>query len=48
MVHVVRLFELQREFLRQAIKMNKPTDDQQLAELVKPQSNEIETIIGKE
>lgn len=45
-VHVTRLFNAQREFLRQALQMKKPTNDQQITELIKPQSNEIETIIA--
>ena len=45
--HVTRLFIAQREFLRQAIQTKKPVNNQQIAELVKPQSNEIETIAGK-
>ncbi|CAF1047788.1 unnamed protein product [Rotaria sordida] len=44
--HVTRLFDAQREFLRQAIQIKKPTNDQQIAELIKPQSNEIETIVA--
>ena len=46
--HVTRLFNAQREFLRHAIQINKPATDQQVTELIKPQSNEIETIIGKQ
>ncbi|CAF3718779.1 unnamed protein product [Rotaria socialis] len=42
--HVARLFVAQQEFLRQAIQTKKPTNNQQIAEFVKPQSNEIETI----
>lgn len=45
--HVQRLFNLQNDFLRQAIQMKKPTNDQQISELIKPQSNEIEAIVGK-
>ncbi|CAF2426190.1 unnamed protein product [Rotaria sp. Silwood2] len=44
--HVTRLFDAQREFLRQAIQSKKPTNDQQIAELIKPQSNEIEKIVA--
>jgi hypothetical protein len=45
--HVTRLFDIQKEFLHQAIQTKKPTNDQQIAELIKPQSNEIEAIVGK-
>ena len=45
--HVTRLFNAQKEFLRQAIQMKKPTNDQQISELIKPQSSEIEAIVGK-
>jgi hypothetical protein len=45
--HVTRLFNSQREFLRYAIQNKKPTNDQQITELIKPQSNEIEAIVGK-
>jgi fructose-1-phosphate kinase PfkB-like protein len=45
--HVTRLFDTQKEFLRQAIQTKKPTNDQQIAELIKPQSSEIEAIVGK-
>lgn len=46
--HVVRLFDTQKEFLHQAIQTKKPGNDQQISELIKPQSNEIEAIVGKE
>jgi hypothetical protein len=45
--HVTRLFDAQREFLRHAIQTKKPANDQQITELIKPQSTEIETIVGK-
>ena len=45
--HVARLFDIQREFLRQATQTKKPTNDQQIAELIKPQSTEIEAIVGE-
>jgi hypothetical protein len=45
--HLTRLFEAQRQFIRHAIQSKKPTNDQQLQELVKPQSTEIEAICGK-
>jgi hypothetical protein len=45
--HVIRLFDIQKEFLQQAIKIKKPANDQQISELIKPQSNEIEAIVGK-
>lgn len=45
--HVARLFNNQKEFLKQAIQMKKPTNDQQISELIKSQSNEIESIVGK-
>jgi hypothetical protein len=45
--HVIRLFDAQREFIRYALRNRKPTYDQQIAELIKPQSNEIEAIGGK-
>jgi hypothetical protein len=45
--HVMRLFNSQKEFLRQAIQTKKPANDQQISELIKPQSNEIEAIVGK-
>jgi hypothetical protein len=43
--HVTRLFNAQKEFLRQAVQSQKPSD-QQLMPAVKPQSNEIEAITG--
>lgn len=46
--HVIRLFSAQHDFLQYAIQTKKPANDQQIAELIKPQSNEIESIIGKE
>ena len=45
--HVKRLFDAQRQFLLKAIQSKKPTNDQQLQELIKPQSSEIEAICGK-
>lgn len=45
--HVVRLFDVQKDFLQQAIQMKKPSNEQQITELIKPQSNEIEAIVGK-
>jgi hypothetical protein len=47
MDHVMRLFNRQKEFLQQAIQTKKPANDQQISELIKPQSNEIEAIVGK-
>ncbi|CAF0754706.1 unnamed protein product [Adineta steineri] len=44
--HVVRLFEAQREFLRFAIQTKKPVNDQQIADLIKSQSSEIEAIVA--
>lgn len=46
--HVNRLFDAQRQFIRKAIQSKKPTNDQQIQELIKPQSTEIEAICGKE
>lgn len=46
--HVSRLFDAQRQFIRKAIQSKKPTNDQQIQELIKPQSTEIEAICGKE
>lgn len=45
--HVARLFRSQEEFLKRAIQMKKPSNDQQISEFIKPQSNEIESIVGK-
>ena len=45
--HVARLFNNQKDFLKHAIQMKKPANDQQISELVKSQSNEIESIVGK-
>ena len=45
--HVTRLFNAQKEFLRYAIMNRKPTSDQHIAEIIKPQSNEIEAICGE-
>ena len=45
--HVTRLFRAQRDFLRQAIQTRKPTNDQQMKDLIKPQSSEIEAIGGE-
>lgn len=45
--HVTRLFNAQRQFIQKAVQSKKPANDQQLQELVKPQSAEIEAICGK-
>ena len=45
--HVTKLFATQQQFLRQALQMKKPTNDQQIMTLIKPQSTIIETICGK-
>lgn len=45
--HLTRLFDAQRAFLRLAIQSKKPTSEQQLAELIKPQTVEIEGLVGK-
>ena len=45
--HVTRLFNAQKDFLRQAIQTRKPTNDQQMKDLIKPQSSEIEAISGE-
>ncbi|UJR25340.1 hypothetical protein I4U23_006690 [Adineta vaga] len=42
--YVARLFDAQRQFIRKAIQSKKPTSDQQIQELIKPQSTEIEAI----
>ncbi len=47
MDHVMRLFNRQKEFLQQSIQKKKPANDQKISELIKPQSNEIEAIVGK-
>ncbi|UJR23568.1 hypothetical protein I4U23_026556 [Adineta vaga] len=44
--HLVRLFDAQRAFLRLAIQTKKPTNEQQIIDLIKPQSMEIEAIVG--
>ena len=46
--HVTRLFDAQRQFIHKAVQSKKPTNDQQIQELIKPQSTEIEAISGKE
>ena len=46
--HVARLFAAQQQFLRQAIQTKKPTNDQQIIALIKPQSSEIEAICGRD
>jgi hypothetical protein len=43
--HVSRLFNAQRQFLRQAVQSKKPAD-KQLMDAIKPQSNEMEAITG--
>ena len=45
--HVTRLFNAQRQFIQKAVQTKKPTNDQQIQELVKPQSTEIEAICGR-
>lgn len=45
--HVTRLFDAQKDFLRQAIQTRKPANDQQMKDLIKPQSSEIEAITGE-
>ena len=45
--HVTRLFSAQQQFLRNALQNKKPANDQQIQELIKPQSTEIEAICGK-
>jgi hypothetical protein len=45
--HVSRLFDTQRQFIRKAVQSKKPANDQQIQELIKPQSTEIEAICGK-
>ncbi|CAF2748282.1 unnamed protein product [Rotaria sp. Silwood2] len=42
--HVTRVFDVQQKFIQKAIQSKKPTNDQEIQELVKPQSTEIETI----
>jgi hypothetical protein len=46
--HVTRLFNVQRQFIQKALQTKKPANDQQIQELIKPQSTEIEAICGKE
>jgi len=43
--HVGRLFNAQQQFLREAVQSKKP-NDQQIMEIIKPQSTEIEAITG--
>jgi len=43
--HVLRLFNAQQQFLRQAVQSKKPADKQTM-DALKPQSNEIEAITG--
>ncbi len=45
--HVKSLFDAQQEFIRKAIQSKKPANDQQIQDLIKPQSTEIEAICGK-
>jgi hypothetical protein len=45
--HVTNLFNVQRQFVQKAIQTKKPSNDQQIQELIKPQSTEIEAICGK-
>jgi hypothetical protein len=45
--HVTRLFAAQQQFVRQALGQLKPVNDQQIMELIRPQSTEIEAICGK-
>jgi len=45
--HVTRLFNAQQVFLQKALQTKKPANDQQLRELIKPQSTEIEAVCGK-
>ncbi|CAF1118311.1 unnamed protein product [Adineta ricciae] len=42
--HVTRLFSAQQQFLRNALQNKKPANDQQIQDLIKPQSTEIEAI----
>ncbi|CAF0967240.1 unnamed protein product [Rotaria sordida] len=42
--HVTRLFDAQQKFIEKAIQSKKPTNDQEIQGLVKPQSTEIEAI----
>ena len=44
--HLTRLFDAQRTFLRTAVQTKKPTNAEQTTNLVKPQSTEIEAIVG--
>lgn len=44
--HVTRLFNAQTQFIQKAVQTKKPAD-QQIQELIKPQSTEIEAICGK-
>ena len=41
--HVQRLFTAQQEFIKRAVQSKKP-NDQQITDIIKPQSNEIEAI----
>jgi hypothetical protein len=43
--HVARLFNAQQQFLREAVQSKKP-NDQQIMEIIKPQSTEISAITG--
>lgn len=45
--HLTRLFNAQKDFIRFAIQNRKPDNDQQLTDMIKSQSNEIEAICGK-
>ncbi|CAF3991325.1 unnamed protein product [Adineta steineri] len=42
--HVARLFNAQRQFIQKAIQSKKPTKDEEIHGLIKPQSTEIEAI----
>ena len=45
--HLTRLFNAQKDFIRHATQHAKPSNNEQTADLVKPQSKEIEAICGK-
>ena len=45
--HLTRLFDAQRAFIRTAIQTKKPTNEQQIADLIKPQTTEIEGLVGR-
>ena len=48
MMDLVRcLFAAQRQFLQQALKLKKPSNDQDILQMIKSQSTEIEAICGK-